>query len=155
MTLYDVENAILECVDTETGDIIDMERLEALELERDKKISNIACWVKDLKAEAEAIKAEKMALDKRQKAAENKAEQLKNFLEHYLNGAKYSDSRVAISYRKSVSTEIADDLDVNTLPDDCKKITVTANKTAIKEALQNGEVIEGCALVEKNNIQIK
>lgn len=155
MNLYEIDEAILECVDTETGDIVDLERLEALEIERDKKISNIACWIKDLKAEAEAIKAEKMALDKRQKAAENKGEQLKDFLSRYLAGAKYSDSRVAISYRKSVSTEIAEDLDLNTLPDDCKKITVAANKTAIKEALQSGKVIEGCALVEKNNIQIK
>ena len=155
MNLFQIDDAILACVDLETGDIIDVEKLEALELERDTKISNIACWIKDLKAEAEAIKAEKQNMDKRQKAAENKAEQLKNYLANYLNGGTYKDARCAISYRKSVSTEIAEDLDLNTLPDDCKKVTITANKTAIKEALQNGKVIEGCALVEKNNIQIK
>lgn len=155
MNLFDIDEAILECVDEETGDIIDIEKLEALELERDTKISNIGCWIKDLKAEAEAIKTEKQNLEKRQKAAENKAEQLKNYLSAYLNGAQYKDVRVVISYRKSISTEIAEDLDLNTLPDDCKKITVTANKTAIKEALQNGTKIDGCTLVEKSNIQIK
>lgn len=155
MNLYQIEDAILDCVDTETGDIVDIEKLEALEMERDAKISNIACWIKDLKAEAEAIKAEKQNLDKRLKADTNKAEQLKNYLDGYLNGAKFKDARCAISYRKSVSTEIAEDLDINTLPDNCKKITVEANKTAIKEALQNGEVINGCKLVEKSNIQIK
>ena len=76
-------------------------------------------------------------------------------LEKYLDGKKISNEKCSISYRKSVSTEFADDLDLNTLPDDCKKVTITANKTAIKEALQNGAIIEGCALVEKNNIQIK
>ena len=155
MNLFEIDDAILACVDLETGDIIDIEKLEALELERDAKISNIACWIKDLKAEAEAIKAEKQNMDKRQKAAENKAEQLKDYLAHYLNGGTYKDARCAISYRKSVSTEIADDLDLNTLPEECKKITIAANKTAIKEALQNGAKIDGCTLVEKSNIQIR
>lgn len=154
MTLYEIEEAILNCID-EDGEVVDIEMLEALEMERDKKISNIACWIKDLKAEAEAIKAEKQNLDKRQKAAENKAESLKGFLTRYLDGAKYKDSKVSISYRKSVSTEIAEDLDLNTLPDDCKNITVSASKTAIKEHLMAGEEIEGCTLVEKNSIQIR
>lgn len=155
MTLYDIDAAILECVDAETGDILDLEKLEALEIEHDAKISNLACWIKDLKADAAAIKAEKDALDKRMKAKENLADRISNYLQNYLNGAKFEDSRCAISYRKSISTEIAEGLDLNTLPDDCKKITVTANKTAIKAALQNGATIEGCALVEKNNMIIK
>lgn len=155
MNLFEIDDAILECVDTENGDIIDVVKLEALELERDAKISNIACWIKDLKAEAEAIKAEKQNMDKRQKAAENKAEQLKDYLAYYLNGGTYKDARCAISYRKSVSTEIAEDLDLSTLPDGFKKIKIEADRTAIKKALQNGEKIDGCVLVEKNNIQIK
>lgn len=155
MNLFQIEDAILECVDTETGDILDVEKLEALEMERDAKISNIACWVKELRSDAAAIKAEKDALDKRMKAKDNLADRLSSYLENFLNGAKFEDSRCAISYRKSESTEIAEDLDLNTLPDDCKKITVTANKTAIKAALKSGVVIDGCALVVKNNIQIK
>lgn len=155
MNLYEIDDAILACVDQETGDILDLEKLEALEIEHDAKISNLACWVKDLRSEAAAIKAEKDALDKRMKAKDNLADRISNYLENYLNGAKFEDSRCAISYRKSESTEIAEDLDLNTLPDDCKKITVTANKTAIKAALKNGVMIDGCTLVTKNNIQIK
>ena len=155
MNLYEIESAILECVDTETGDIIDIERLEALELERDTKISNIGCWIKDLKAEAEAIKAEKQNLDKRQKAAENKAEQLKRYLEGYLDGAKYKDAKVSISYRTSTSTVLDEDINLDALPDNCKKVEIKPSLTAIKEALQNGEVIEGAHLVTKQNIQIR
>ena len=155
MNLYEIEDAILECVDTETGDIVDIERLEALELERDTKISNIACWIKDLKAEAEAIKTEKQALDKRQRVAENKAEQLKNYLSGFLNGAKFKDARVSISYRTSTSTQIDEGLDINSLPDEFKKVTVEPSKTAIKEALQNGQEIAGCRLVQNTSIQIR
>lgn len=155
MNLYEIDEAILGCVDMETGEVIDIEKLEALELERDSKISNIGCWIKDLKAEAEAIKNEKQSLDKRQKAAENKAEQLKKYLMGYLAGAKYKDARVSISYRTSTSTEIDEDLDLNTLPEQFKKVKIEASKTEIKEALQKGEVIPGCRLVENTNIQIR
>ena len=155
MNLYEIDDAILECVDTETGDIIDVERLEALELERDTKISNIACWIKDLNAEAEAIKAEKQALDKRQKVSENKAESLKRYLQGYLGGAKYKDGRCAISYRNSESVEFDENLDVSTLPSDLVKVKVEPSKTLIKQAIKDGRTVEGCHIVSKENIQIR
>ena len=155
MNLYEIDEAILGCIDLENGDVLDIEKLDALEMERNSKISNLACWVKDLKSEAAAIKAEKEILEGRMKAKSNLADRLSNYLEKYLNGAKFEDSRCAISYRKSTSTEIAEGLDLNTLPDDYKKITITADKTAIKKALQSGIKIDGCSLVEKSNMQIK
>ena len=155
MNLYEIDEAILDCIDLENGDVIDIEKLDALEMERNSKISNLACWVKDLKSEAAAIKAEKEILEGRMKAKNNLADRLSNYLKKYLNGAKFEDSRCAISYRKSTSTEIAEGLDLNTLPDDYKKITITADTTAIKKALQSGIKIDGCSLVEKNNMQIK
>ena len=155
MKLYEIEAAIMDCIDEETGEVVDDEKLEALEMERDAKISNIACWIKDLRAEAAAIKAEKDNLEGRMKAKNNLADKLSLFLQNFLNGAKFEDSRCAISYRKSEATEIAEGLDLNTLPEYCKKITIAANKTAIKDALKQGEKIEGCSLVVRNNIQIK
>lgn len=155
MNLYEIDDAIMDCVDVETGEILDFEKLEALEIEHDAKISNIACWIKDLRSDAASIKAEKDNLDKRMKAKENLADRLSSYLQKYLNGAKFEDSRCVISYRKSESTEIAEGYDLNLLPDDFKKITVAANKTAIKAALKSGMKIDGCSLVEKNNIQIR
>jgi chaperonin cofactor prefoldin len=155
VNLYEIEDAILDCVDQESGDIVDIEKLEALEMERDAKISNIACWIKDLKAEAEAIKAEKQNLEKRQKSAENKMESLKNYLAGYLGGRKFKDARCSISYRKSTSTVIDESLDVSTLPTEYQKIKIEADKTAIKKALEAGEKIDGCVLIEKDNVIIK
>ena len=80
MTLYEIDNAILECIDLETGEIIDIDKLNELQLKKETKIENVALWIKDLKAEAEAIKAEKLALAERQRVAENKAESLKRWL---------------------------------------------------------------------------
>ena len=155
MTLYEIEAAILDTVDQETGEIIDIDRLNALEMARDTKISNVACWIKDLKAEAEAIKAEKQALDKRQKAAENKAERLKEWLQGILQGEKFKDSRCSISYRKSERVVFSDNFPFSSLPTKYRKITVEPKKTELKEALKNGETFEGVQLVESSNIQIR
>ncbi len=155
MTLYKIEQEIMDCIDQETGEIIDLDRLNALEMERDRKVGNVACWIKDLKAEAEAIKAEKQALDKRQKAAENKAERLKEWLQSVLQGEKFKDSRCSISYRKSERVDFSDSFDLNTLPDSMKKVTVEPRKTEIKDYLKTGATIEGVTLVESSNIQIR
>lgn len=154
MKIYEIEQAILDCIDTETGEIIDVDRLTALEMERDKKISNIACWIKDLKAEAEAIKTEKQNLAKRQQSCESKAEQLKKYLEFVLNGEKYKDARVSISYRSSTSVQVEESA-LNTLPDEFVKVEKTARKTELKEALESGQTFEGVSLVTNNSMQIR
>ena len=93
MTIYEINEGILNCIDPETGEIIDIDKLNELELERDAKIENVACWIKELKAEAEAIKAEKLALAERQRVAENKAESLKKWLAYALQGEKFKTAK--------------------------------------------------------------
>ena len=59
MTLFELNDALrnfnLE-IDEETGEILNAAELDALEMQRDEKIENIALWIKNLKAEAEAVK---------------------------------------------------------------------------------------------------
>lgn len=155
MTIYEIDNAILECIDQETGEIINEEMLTALNMEREKKISNVACWVKNLKAEAEALKTEKQNLEKRQKACENKAESLKRWLAFALAGEKYKDSRVSISYRKSESVGFSDNFNVANLPEEFQKVTIEPKKSEIKDYLKSGATIDGCYIEESNNIQIR
>ena len=155
MTIYEIEAEIMDCIDQETGEVIDIDRLNALEMERDKKISNVACWIKDLRAEAEAIKAEKQALDKRQKAAENKAESLKEWLSGILQGEKFKDSRCAISYRRSERVDFSDNFNFDTLPDSMKKVTIEPKKTEIKEFLKAGGEIDGVRIEENTSMTIK
>lgn len=155
MTIYEIDAAMLECVDQETGEIIDIEKLNQLGMEREQKISNIACWIKDLKAEAEAVKAEKLNLQKRQQACENKAEQLKKYLAFILQGEKFKDARCSVSYRKSETVQIAEGFDIATLPECYLKIKREASVSDIKEALKSGISVDGCELIEKQNIQIK
>lgn len=153
MNLYEIDSAIMDCVDMETGEIIDMEALEDLQMERDYKIENIGCWIKNLLADAKALKEEKDNLAARQKAAENKAASLKAYLSSYLNGEKFKTAKVAISYRKSDSVDIAEGA---VIPEEYLKYSdPTPDKIGLKAALKSGEKIQGISLVTSNNIQIK
>jgi hypothetical protein len=155
MNLYELQINIDSLVDQETGEIIDIDALNALELERDTKISNIACWIKDLKAEGEALKAEEQSLNHRRKVCENKMESLKTYLATFLNGEKFKDSRCSISYRRSEKVTFADDFVVDSLPDEMKKITIEPRKTEIKEFLKGGGEIEGVRIEENTSMTIK
>lgn len=106
MNLFEIDEEIMNCVDMETGEIIDTARLDELQMERDTKIENVACWIKNLLADAEALKAQKQAFADRQKSAENKAESLKKFLARYLAGQKFSTPKVAISFRGTSSVNV-------------------------------------------------
>lgn len=152
----EIYQALMCAVDQETGEIIDEEakaRFDALSLQQDKKIEGIALFVKNLTAEAEAIKTEKMAMAKRQVSAERKAEWLKGYLAAYLNGEKFSTGRVAIGWRKSEQVQVT--IDAENLPEAYRKVTYEANKTELKNALKGGVEIDGVELVQKNSIQIK
>lgn len=153
MNLYEIDSAIMNCVDMETGEIIDMEALENLQMERDQKIENIGCWIKNLLADAKALKEEKDNLAARQKSAENKVASLKAYLSSYLNGEKFKTAKVAISYRKSDSVDISEGA---VIPDEYLKYSdPTPDKIGLKAALKAGEKFPGISIVTSSNIQIK
>lgn len=154
MNLYEINEQITNCcIDTETGEIINEEMLQELTIAFDDKVENIALWIKNLLAEAKAIKEEKDSLAARQKACENKAESLKKYLSSALCGNKFKTSKVSISFRKSESVQVDD---ADKLDDDYLKYTApTVDKTKVKQALTAGIKLQGAQLVTNQNIQIK
>ena len=158
MTLYEISESIMNCFDPETGELADVDAFEALQMERDQKIENIACWIKDLTADAAAIREEEKSLADRRRVMENKAENLKTYLSRFMGiGEKYSSARCAVSWRKSTKVEV----DMDELQRDPRSENYLlyklpeANKTKIKEDLKAGFEVRGCVLVENNNLQIK
>lgn len=153
MTLYEIDQELLSCIDAETGEVIDAEKLNSLQMERETKIESVALWIKDLKAEAEALKAEKQAFADRQKAVENKAESLKNWLSDALAGEKFKTTRVAVSFRKtkSVLVDSVYDLDAKYV----KYKDPDPDKKAIREAIEAGQTVKGAQLVENVSVTIK
>lgn len=154
MNLFELNQAVRDFeleIDEETGEILNADALDSLELERDTKIENIALWIKNLKAEAEAVKKQKEAFYSREKALTNKAERLKEYLANNLMGEKFKTERVVLSWRKSQAVEVDD-----TFSDErFIRYEPKISKSEIKDALKSGEVIEGARLIENNSLQIK
>ena len=153
MTLYEINQQIMDCIDAETGEIIDAEKLGALQMERDDKIENVALWIKDLKAEIDALKAEKQAFADRQKSAERKLESLNKWLTEALAGEKFKTTKVAVSFRKTNSVQINNIFDI----DDSflRYKDPEPDKKAIKEAIEAGQSVKGAQLVENTSISVK
>lgn len=152
-TLYEINEEILNCVDTETGEIIDAEKLSQLQMDFEDKVEGIALWIKNLLSDASAIKAEKDKLNERQKVCENKAKNLKEYLSGFLAGDKFKTPRVAISFRKSESVNVSD---IGKIPEEyLKHKDPEPDKTAIKAAIKMGKIIDGAEIVVNQNIQIR
>ena len=152
MNLYEINNAMQECINLETGEI-DLELFERLQLEKDEKIENVALWIKNLSSDVEGMENEKKAFEERIKAANNKVIALKAYLEMALNGDKFQTAKCSITFRKSKSVTV---LDVSKLDKDYLKYAEpTPDKTAIKKAIESGVTVAGASLVENLNVQIK
>ena len=152
MNLYEINNAMQECINLETGEI-DLELFEKLQLEKDEKIENVALWIKNLSSDVEGMENEKKAFEERIKAAKNKIISLKSYLEMALNGEKFQTAKCSITFRKSKSVTV---LDVSKLDKDYLKYAdPTVDKTAIKKAIESGVSVVGANLIENLNVQIK
>ena len=169
MTLYDIDAQIAALdgaaeddmlIDAETGELISVSQaLDALLMEREAKLENVACWVKNLSAEADAIREEENRLIKRRKAAETKAANLKAWLLAAMTREdgttdKLKTGRVSISVKRNPPSTVVDD---ELLPSTYKvaKITYQANKELIKRELLAGGEVPGAHLEYGRSVVIK
>lgn len=158
MTLYEIDKGIQALI-TEDGEIEDIERFDALAMERDKKIENVGCWVKNLDAEAAAMREEEKTLAERRHRLENKAERLKAYLDHALDGAKFESPRMAISYRKSKAVEIQDEAVFKAWAKDYApallKVAYTIDKTDVKNYIASGAECPCAEIAERKSMLVK
>ena len=169
MTLYDIDAQIAALdgaaeddmlIDAEPGELISVSQaLDALRMERETKLENVACWVKNLSAEADAIREEENRLIKRRKAAETKAARLKAWLLAAMTREdgtteKLKTGRVSISVKRNPPSTVVDDA---LLPSTYKvaKITYQANKELIKRELLAGGEVPGAHLEYGRSVIIK
>lgn len=157
MNLYEIkqefEKAIEECVDMETGEIINPTRLDELNMVLTDKRENVALYIKNLSAEAKAIDEEAKNLTNRKRVLNNKVEGLKKYLADNLEGHKFETAKVVVSFRKSEQLEINSIKHIPTeyLISQEPKI----DKVALKKSIKQGAVINGVQIITKQNIQIK
>ena len=160
--LYEIDQDILDCVDLETGEILDTEKLDALQMERERKLEGVALWIKDMKAEAAAVKEEADKLTARKKTLENKMEGLKTWLLMALDGEKLKTPRCNVYQTHNQRVAVADDAKLisflQTLEEPEKFLRFKdpeLKRDEIKKALKDGTIIPGAELEETESVVIK
>ena len=160
--LYEIDQDILDCVDMETGEILDSEKLTELNMERERKLEGVALWVKDLKAEAAAVKEEADKLTARKKALDNKIESIKNWLLYALAGEKLKTPRCSVYQTHSQKVVIDDEkalIDMfMTSPSGEKFLRMKdpeIDKNALKDSMKQGYEYEFAHLETTESVVIK
>ena len=152
--LFAIDQDILNIVDADTGEIMDMERLGELQMERSAKIENVACYIKNLENEAAGLKAQKDAFAEREQTVKNKITSLKRWLVDACGGEKFASERCEVRFRRSELVYVED---VDKLPEEYlrQKTTIEPDKDAIKKAIKAGAVITGCELKSNMSATVK
>ena len=158
MTLYEIDQNIMALID-EDGEITNPEAFDELQITRSEKLEGIACWIKNLKADAAAIKAEEDVLAERRRTIENKIKSLSELLSNTLAGQKFSTPRVSVSYRTSKALEIADNDTfvawASMFNPSLLRIKRDPDKKAITDAINGGMDVPGAQIVERKSMQVK
>lgn len=149
-------------VDTESGELMSKEdfdsMLQCMEGKRDEKIRAICMKVKDFEAKALAVKQLLDGYKKRHEAYTKGAQRLTEYLQYCLNGEKFECPEAVVKYTKSKAVAI-DPSKFYEIPAEYVKEHELKesdfNKTAIKKALQNGEVIPGCTIEDRVGMKVK
>lgn len=175
-SLYEIDQRLLNLqtygVDSETGEVAVTEEdfirmYEEIQMDMETKFVNTACFIKNLRSDAEQIKAEEDRLKKRRQAKENFASRLEKSMDtvikHHLynvdeefdtvNKWKLDKPQVRLSYRKSTKLDVYDE---SLLSDDYKTTveTVKIDTDKIKKDINNGVEVNGAQIVRNLNLQI-
>lgn len=125
--------------------------------ELQEKAINYAYAVKSIESDIDIISEEIARLQALKRAKTEAIERMKNAVIDAMQIygiEKVTSPTLTLSIRRSESVEVANDalLSPNYIT---KKITFTPNKIAIKNAIKNGEAVEGAVIKENYSLQIK
>ena len=163
MTLYEIQEQLYNAIEygvDENGEILDGQLLDdkvnEISMALDDKVENIACYIKNLNADIEALKNEKKILEQRAKTKTNQMEYLKRYLSNFLqmNGIpKFETPKCRVSFRKS-NRVIIDD--ITKIPRQFKTTVkeVKVDKAELGKYLKE-HTCKGCHIEENNNIGVK
>lgn len=152
MTLYEIDSAIMGCMDEETGEIIEG-AMEELELDNIQKAENIALSIKNDTAMAKALKEEIDKLTQRLRTCNNGIDSKKKYLPYLLGDKKLKTARVSVSYRNSESVTIDD---LGNISEEYIRIPEPqADKTAIKKAIKAGKEVAGAHIETSKSVIVR
>ena len=163
LSLYNITNGFITLFEKAENEELTQEEIEQqgneLALALKNKSTSIIGYVRNLDLTSEALKNEIDRLTTMKKAVDNKNTKFKEYVKENmekLNLQKIDTELGSLTIAKNpVSVEVYDE---NMIIDEYKKekVTVTIDKTAIKNAIKKGKEVQGARLVEdKTSLRIK
>lgn len=171
MSLYTIDQELKARIDSlydqvdENGElkevtIEDLKAIEELNQERQTKLENIALFIKNLDAEADAIKAEEESLKARRERIQRKADGLRNLMMYSLMANGDTESSSPRYHAKIRETEATDILNEDLIPEEFMKVKIpdpvrNPDKVAIKKAIKAGQEVPGAVLKVNRKLNIE
>ncbi len=161
-SLYQITGEYLSALDALTADddippeaIADT--LEGLAGAWEEKALNVARYIRNLEAEANAITFARTAMEARERAATAKARRLKEYLRGELDRTGLKPKSADIAIRTHRNPAIVVITDESLIPDDYRqeRVTYSISKTDIKAALQAGAAVNGARLEQTTRLVIQ
>lgn len=163
ISLYNITNRFIELFEkAEEGELTQEEISEQgneLALALQNKSVSIIGYARNMESLIEAMKLEEKRISDNRKAIESRYDRFKEYVKtnmEELGLEKIQNELGTLAVRKNpASVEVYDEM---LIADEYKKkkVTVTIDKTAIKEAIKSGINVQGAILVEdKTGLRIK
>ena len=164
LTLYEVADQYLgdlrKLQEMDIDDKTFEDTLEGLSGDLELKATNVALFIRNLEANADAIKAAEKGMAERRKAVEAKVDRIRQYLlDNMLRTGinKIECPYFVLSVRKNPpAVEVFNqDLIPNEYFDVPEPPAPTLNKNRLKDDLKAGVIIEGAKLIAGQSLQIK
>ena len=168
MTLYDLTQTWTDfAAAIEAGEIPEeaiKDTLEAIEGDITAKVDNMACLIKHISAESEAIATEIKSLTERKQAKDNAVKRIKHYILTSMQATgtpKIETARNIVRLQnnpeKIVISDEADFVRWAAIHNDSLLTykTPAPNKKAIKDFLDSGSQLDGVSIVQEQGVRIK
>ena len=158
MTLYEITNDYLQLMtmleDPELDPQTLADTMEGIEGELEVKAESCGKIARNIEGDIVALEAEKERLTKKIQTKKNNLKRLKETLQFSMEAtgkSKIKTPLFSFSIRKNAPAVVMDEPYIENVPERFLKYSdPTINRTAIKEAIQNGENLEGIAHLEQS-----
>ena len=157
--MYELVGMYKDLLEAELDESVFNDTLEGLEGDIEDKVDNIACIIKELNADTDAIKQEEKRLAERRKAKENKATRLKEYLHNSLEAmgkSRIETARNLVTVRKNpAKLIIAEDFIEKNYEYVETVEEFIIDKGRLKEDLKAGKIVQGARLEQGTSLNIK
>ena len=163
----DADGEIIPDIDAYRRDLQEawFDTLDGLEEEFEVKAESIGAYIKELRAESDALRAEEASLSRRRKVKDRQIEWLKGYLLENMAAigrAKIDRPKAVMSVRNNPESVEFDNEEqfirlciARDQHEYLRYREPELNKTAVKKALQSGGVVDGARLIRTKSLMVK